>query len=293
MIAFTTGPIVNSWSTDIGNTKNPEKQASEPNMLKLAANLSFLFPSVPFTERFALAAQAGFSGVEYLFPYDYAPNTIKQLLQNASLRQVLFNVSPGNWNAGERGLAALPGRETQFADAIETALRYAEITDCTRVHIMAGLAKADDPQAFDTFVSNLAHAAERLGQNGITALIEPINPIDMPGYYLTELNQALEVIKTVAAPNLKLQFDCYHRTMMGQDVIAGLEQASKVLGHIQIAGMPGRHEPGSGTLNYDPIFEKLVEMQYAGWIGCEYHPAGSTTVGLAWRETQKPGIRFG
>lgn len=252
-------------------------------MLNFAANLSFLFPSLSFPDRFAAAANMGFRGCEYLFPYDYEPEEIAGFVRNAGLTQVLFNMSPGDWAAGERGLAALPGREGDFAASVETALQYAEVTGCRQLHVMAGCADADDPAHWDTYLRNLEIAASRFLDAGIVALIEPINPIDMPGYFLTELEQALSVIEAVGAPNLKLQFDCYHRAMVKKDVVAGIERASRQIGHIQIAGAPTRNEPGSGTLDYEPIFRKLGELGYEGWIGCEYHPAGKTVEGLNWR----------
>lgn len=254
------------------------------DVLNFAANLSFLFPSRPFTERFAAAAEAGFKGCEYLFPYDFEPSEIADLLRASGLTQALFNLPPGDWEAGERGLAALPGREGDFAASVETALRYADATGCRRLHIMSGCAEADNPVCRDAYLANVAHAATRFRDAGITALIEPINPIDMSGYFLTEVDQALEIIEAVGAPNLKLQFDCYHRAMLGKDVIAGLNRAAPVIGHVQIADVPGRHEPGTGTFDYVPIFEKLIEMGYDGWIGCEYRPAGTTHEGLSWRD---------
>ncbi|GLO72784.1 hydroxypyruvate isomerase [Phaeobacter inhibens] len=251
-------------------------------MLNYAANLSFLFPALTFPDRFTAASAAGFKACEYLFPYDYEPDGIQGLLAKSGLKQALFNLSPGDWDAGERGLAALPSRVQDFAASVETALRYAEATGCQNLHIMAGNADPQCTASHDTYLANLTHAAARFHDAGITALIEPINPTDMPGYFLTEVDQALDIITTVAAPNLKLQFDCYHRAMVGKDVIAGLELAGDRIGHIQIAGAPGRNEPGTGTLDYAPIFRRLQAMGYEGWIGCEYRPAGKTVEGLAW-----------
>ena len=180
-------------------------------MLNFAANLSFLFPSLPFTKRFSAAADAGFRGCEYLFPYAFEPEEIAGLLRASGLTQALFNLAPGDWDAGERGLAALPGRESDFAASVEQGLRYAEATGCARLHIMAGCADADDPANLDVYLGNLQRAAARFEDAGITALIEPINPSDMPGYFLTGVEQALAIIRSLAVPNLKLQFDCYHR----------------------------------------------------------------------------------
>lgn len=252
-------------------------------MLNFAANLSFLFPTQAFPDRFAAASGVGFKACEYLFPYHYEPDEIQGLLEKSGLKQALFNLPPGDWNAGERGLAALPTRVQDFAASVETALRYAEATGCQNLHIMAGNADPQSTAMQDTFLANLSHAAVRLHDAGITALIEPINPTDMPGYFLTEVDQALRIIDAVAAPNLKLQYDCYHRAMLGKDVIVGLELAGDRIGHIQIAGAPGRNEPGTGTLDYAPIFMRLQAMGYDGWIGCEYRPAGKTVDGLNWQ----------
>lgn len=252
-------------------------------MFQFAANLSFLFPSLPFPERFKAAAEAGFKGCEYLFPYDFEPLEIAEFLKTSGLTQVLFNLPPGDWGAGERGLAALPGREDEFAISVETALRYAEVTGCRRLHIMSGCAEADNPACHDVYLANITYAATRLRNAGITALIEPINPFDMPGYFLTEVDQARKIIRAVGAPNLKLQFDCYHRAMMGKDIIGELDRTAALVGHVQIAGMPGRHEPGTGTLDYVPIMKKLIQMGYEDWIGCEYRPLRSTNDGLSWR----------
>ena len=252
-------------------------------MLRFAANLSFLFPTYPFPDRFDAAAKAGFKGCEYLFPYGHEPDDIVRWLSRSGLKQVLFNLPPGDWDNGERGLAALPGREADFATSVEQALRYAGPVGCRRLHVMAGCADAESTASRDTYLSNLAFAAKRFADEGITALIEPINPIDMPGYFLTGLKQAVEVIEAVGAPNLKLQFDCYHRARMEANVVEELAETASIIGHIQIADTPGRHEPGTGTVNYDPIFRQLLDMGYSGWIGCEYKPHGQTEAGLGWR----------
>ena len=253
-------------------------------MLNFAANLSFLFPSRPFLDRFSAAEEAGFRGCEFLFPYDFEPEDLKAKLSASKLTQALFNLPPGNWGAGERGLAALPGREAEFAASIECALQYAEVLACRSIHIMTGCSDALSKNCEDVFLSNLERAASRFANAGITALIEPINPIDMPGYFLTEVDQAIEIIKKVGAANLKLQFDCYHRAMMGKDVVEGLVKSAMHLGHIQVAGMPGRNEPNTGTLDYTLIFQKLIDLNYDGWVGCEYHPSRKTRDGLGWRK---------
>lgn len=254
-------------------------------MLNFAANLSFLFPHRPFLDRFSAAAEAGFRGCEFLFPYDFEPGELGAKLSASELTQALFNLPPGNWDAGERGLAALPGREAEFAASIERALQYAEVLGCRRIHVMAGCSDALNQNCEDVFLSNLDLATSRFSSAGIIALIEPINPIDMPGYFLTEVDQAIEVIEKVGAANLKVQFDCYHRAMLGKDVVEGLVKSARHLGHIQIAGMPGRNEPDTSVVDYTPIFHTLIDLNYDGWIGCEYNPLGKTLDGLGWRKS--------
>ena len=252
-------------------------------MFNFAANLSFLFPQRPFLDRFSAAAEAGFRGCEFLFPYDFEPEDLGAKLSESELTPALFNLPPGNWDAGELGLAALPGREAEFVASIECALQYAVVLGCRRIHVMAGCSDGLNQNCEDVFLSNLDIATSRFSNAGITALIEPINPIDMPGYFLTEVDQAIQAIKKVGAANLKIQFDCYHRAMFGKDVVEGLVKSARHLGHIQIAGMPGRNEPDSGVVDYTSIFQKLIDLNYDGWIGCEYHPLGKTLDGLGWR----------
>lgn len=253
-------------------------------MLKFCANLSFLFTDIPFLDRFTAAARAGFQGCEYLFPYEYSSDQIAQALSQSGLKQILFNLHPGDWSKGERGLAALPGRESEFKQSVETALKYALATQCRHVHIMAGASTPEVHPNDDVYLENLTYAAKRLNEHEIIGLIEPINPIDMPGYFLTDVDQALDCLRSLNAPNLKLQFDCYHRATVGKDILAGLDKAADWLGHIQIAGYPDRNEPNTGTLDYGPVFQKLLNLRYDGWIGCEYHPKHRTDDGLSWRD---------
>lgn len=247
-------------------------------MFRFAANLSFLFGDAAFLDRFERAARAGFTGVEYLFPYDHDPAELVARLRDNRLEQVLFNAPPGDWTAGERGLAALPGREAEFAASLDMALRYAEAMDTRRVHIMAGI--GGEPQVYR---GNLEVAARRFEGSGVTALIEPINRRDMPGYFLADFAQAVAVIDAVASDSLRLQFDIYHRQILHGDVTSGLSQTMPIIGHVQIAGVPSRHEPDTGELALDQVLGTLRSLGYDGWIGCEYRPRGLTEDGLAWK----------
>ncbi len=258
-------------------------------MIRLAANLSMLFTEHDFLDRFTAASEAGFRGVEYLFPYDHSPDTLRDALQASHLQQVLFNLPPGDWEAGERGLASLPGREAEFRDSVVDALRYAEALDCPRVHAMAGLLPegADEPtrQAHHaTYIENLRFAAREAARVGREVLIEPINTRDMPGFFLSRQAQAMAVLAAVGESNLRLQFDLYHCQIMDGDLIRHLEHQFGDIGHVQIAGVPERHEPDRGEVHYPALFERLEALGYAGWIGCEYRPAADTRSGLAWGE---------
>ncbi|MBD3897819.1 hydroxypyruvate isomerase family protein [Halomonas sp. ML-15] len=253
-------------------------------MIRLAANLSMLFNEHDFLDRFAAAAQAGFRGVEYLFPYDHAPETLRELLDEHGLEQVLFNLAPGDWQAGERGLASLPGREAEFRDSVVEALHYAEVLGCPRVHAMAGLlpANADRAAHHACYIDNLRFAAREAAKVGREVLIEPINTRDMPGFFLSRQAQAMAVLEEVGEPNLRLQFDLYHCQIMDGDLIRHLERQFAAVGHVQIAGVPERHEPNLGEVHYPAMFERLEALGYGGWIGCEYRPAGDTRQGLGW-----------
>lgn len=256
-------------------------------MIRLAANLSMLFTEHGFLERFAAAAEAGFRGVEYLFPYAHAPEALRTALKESGLEQVLFNLPPGDWKSGERGLASLPGREAEFRDSVVEALRYADVLDCPRVHAMAGLlplAADDETRAAHhaTYVANLRFAAREAAKCGRQVLIEPINTRDMPGFFLAHQSQAMAVLEEVGEPNLRLQFDLYHCQIMEGDLSRHLERQFEAIGHVQIAGVPERHEPDVGEVHYPALFERLETLGYGGWIGCEYRPAGATRAGLGW-----------
>jgi hydroxypyruvate isomerase len=251
---------------------------------KLSANLSMLFNEVPFLERFAAAAAAGFSGVEFLFPYDHPADEVARRLSENGLELALFNLPPGDWNAGERGLAALPGREGDFDRALETARPYAEALGTRRIHMMAGLVSPDTDLAAccASYLRNLRAAAEFFAPQGVTVLAEPINPRDIPGYFLNEQSQALELLDLCGAHNTALQMDLYHCQIVEGDLATKIRANIARIGHFQVAGVPERHEPDSGEVNYSYLFELIDSLGYNGWIGCEYRPRGTTREGLGW-----------
>ena len=253
-------------------------------MPRFAANLSMMYTEVPFLDRFAAAAQDGFEAVEYLFPYEHTPAEIAERLQAHGLTQALFNLPPGNWAAGERGMACLPGREAEFAASVDTAITYAQATGCKKLHAMAGLVPtgADAATLRATYVANLRAAAAKLAPLGITLLIEPINTRDMPGYFLNWQQQAHDALADVGAPNLKVQMDFYHCQIMEGDLTRRLEKHWAGVGHIQIAGVPDRHEPDNGEVNFPHLFDRLDQLGYDGFTGCEYRPKAGTSAGLGW-----------
>jgi 2-dehydrotetronate isomerase len=255
--------------------------------MKFAANLSMMFTELDFPERFVAASDAGFKGVEYLFPYAFDANDLKRRLDGNGLQQVLFNLPPGDWDAGERGLASLTGREAQFYESVATATTCANILKPARVHCMAGMRQTDVDarQQRATYAGNLVHAATAFHEAGIELLIEPINPHDMPGYYLNDFGLALEIITEVnriSSFPIGLQFDIYHCQRIHGDVPHWLERCRGHTRHLQIAGTPGRHEPDLGDLPLDAILEVVDTLHPDLWIGCEYRPAGRTLDGLGW-----------
>lgn len=250
-------------------------------MPRFAANLSLMFTEWAFPDRFKAAADAGFEAVEYLFPYAYEPEDIARWLSENGLTQALFNCPPGDWEAGERGFAALPGREAEFRASLDVALRYAEATGVPRLHLMSGIGPVT-PEAEAAFRAAVIHAADRFGEHGIDVLIEPINPRNIPGYFLNDFNRAAALIAELNRPNVKLQFDIYHRQIVHGDVTMALRAMMPVIGHIQVASVPGRHEPDGEELNYPFLFAELDRLGYSGFIGCEYNPRGATTDGLGW-----------
>ena len=251
-------------------------------MPRFAANLTMMFTEWPFLERFAAAADAGFTAVEYLFPYDHPSEAVGRALRGAGLTQALFNLPPGDWAAGERGMAAFPDRAGELAAAVETALPYAAATECRTLHLMAGIANRHDAGAQTAYRAAVAATAERLAREDITLVLEPINGRDMPGYFLNDFDFAAELIAALGLPNLRLQYDIYHRQIMHGDVVMGLRRMMPIIGHVQIAGVPDRHEPDSGELDADFVFAELDRLGYAGFVGCEYRPAGKTVDGLGW-----------
>ena len=253
-------------------------------MPNFAANLSMMYTEVAFPERFAAAAGDGFKGVEFLFPYEWPAADVAEWREAAGVAQALFNAPPGNWNRDERGLAALPGREGEFRDTIGTALDYAAALDCPRIHIMAGIRPKDTSDAvlYDTYEKNLAFAAGEAAKSGRNVIIEPINPRDVPGYFLNRQADAHRVVHAVGAPNLKVQMDLYHVQIVEGDVTMKIRQYIDKVDHFQIAGVPERHEPDIGEINYPYLFELIDELAFTGWIGCEYNPKAKTSEGLRW-----------
>jgi hydroxypyruvate isomerase len=253
-------------------------------MPRFAANISMLYPHLPFLDRFEAAARDGFEAVEFLFPYEYAPEQVAARLNANGLTQALFNVLPGDWQAGERGMACHPGRQDEFMRTIETALRYARPTGCRQLHVMAGirLEGVTDAEARRIYVDNLRRAARRTREEGITLLVEPINTRDMPGYFLNHQQQAHDIVVEVNEPGLMVQMDFYHCQIMEGDLVRRLERHISGVGHVQIAGVPDRHEPDQGEVNYPYLFERLDALGYRGWVGCEYRPRAGTSEGLGW-----------
>lgn len=254
-------------------------------MPKFAANLTMLFNEVPFLDRFAKAAQAGFQGVEYLFPYQWDKRELRSRLDEWSLVQVLHNMPPGDWDAGERGIACHPDRVDEFKRGVELAGEYASALGCQQVNCLAGLAPSgyEPAQLRDTLISNLEYAATQLQSLGIRVLVEAINSKrDMPGFFLDSTAKALDVIAAAGSENLRYQYDVYHMQIMEGDLARTLEQHLEMIGHIQIADNPGRHEPGTGEINFDFLFQHLDRIGYQGWVSGEYRPLQDTESGLGW-----------
>jgi hydroxypyruvate isomerase len=252
-------------------------------MPKFNANLSWLYQEMPFPDRFAAAASAGFSGIEILFPYDQPAAEIRAALQANGQEMVLMNAPPGNFSAGERGLAALPGREKDFRKTFGQALDYAATLDCKKIHVMSGVtAASDQTEVHHTLLANLEYALGQIDQSDLSILIEPINTRDIPGYYLSTIEQAASILTELSHPALKIQFDWYHAQIMGGDLARRTEKYFSDIGHFQLAGVPDRAEPDQGEVNFPYLFQLVDSLHYGGWIGCEYRPRGRTKEGLGW-----------
>lgn len=251
-------------------------------MPRFAANLSMMFTERSFLDQFAAARDCGFEAVEFLFPYDHGPDEVGAALRRAGLIQALFNLPPGDFAAGERGLAALPARSAELDAGVERALAYAEATRCRTLHMMAGLADRANPEAEAAYRTAVRRTAERLDRAGITLVLEPINGRDMPGYFLNDFGYAAGLVRDLGLPNLRLQFDIYHRQILHGDVVMGLRQMMPIIGHVQLAGVPDRHEPDMSELDLGYVMAELDRLGYAGFVGCEYRPAGRTEDGLGW-----------
>ena len=258
-------------------------------MLRFAANLGMLFDEADFLERFALAAGAGFAGVEYPFPYAHPAPLLRERLEAHALTQVLHNLPPGNWDAGERGIACHPERRGEFQDGVGLGLEYARALGCTRLNCLAGITPRIAPElAFQTLVDNLRFASKQLAAAGVQLLVEPINTRDMPGFFLCHSAQALSLFDAVGSDNLWLQFDIYHMQIMEGDLTRTIERCWPRIGHFQVADCPGRHEPGSGEIHYPFVLGQIERLGYPGWIGCEYRPQKGTLAGLRWLDAYRP-----
>jgi len=252
-------------------------------MPKLAANLSTLFPQLDFLDRFAAAARAGFRYVEYQFPYAWKADELARRARDAKVQVVLHNLPAGDFAKGERGIACLPGREREFRDSLEKAIAYAKAVDCPRLNCLAGLAPAD-PAHFAVLVENVRYAARRLGEAGLQLTLEPINTRSVPGFFLSRSAQAIEVLNAAGEGNAFLQYDFFHMQVMEGDLAATVERLLGRIGHIQLADVPGRHEPGTGEVNFAFLLRHLDALGYSGWVGCEYNPRGDTLEGLKWAQ---------
>jgi hydroxypyruvate isomerase len=260
-------------------------------MPRFAANLTTMYQEHSFLDRFAAAAKDGFTAVEFLFPYEHPAEELAALLKKNGLEQVLFNAPPGNWQAGERGCAALPGREEDFRTGFLRALEYAQALKCPRIHAMAGLvpAGADLARMRETYVSNLAWAADRA--QGVEVLIEPIAQRNIPGYFLNYQEEAHAIVSEIGAPNLKILMDLFHCQVAEGDLVTKMRKyiadpKQTRVGHFQIAGVPERREPDTGEVNYDYVFDVMDELNFDGWVGCEYIPRAGTSEGLGWFRKQ-------
>jgi hydroxypyruvate isomerase len=251
-------------------------------MPQFAANLTMMFNEHEFLDRFDAAADAGFEAVEFLFPYEVSAESVAERVRRNNLTVALFNMPPGNWSAGDRGIAALPTRFAELKEGVSRALEYATATGVGRLHLMAGIAPADDPAARNAYRDAVEYTAGELRQYDLDLVLEPINGRDMPGYFLNSFDRAEQLINELGLPNVKLQFDLYHRQIMHGDLSIALRRLMPIIGHIQVASVPGRHEPDGEELNWPFLFDELDRLGYAGFVGCEYRPRGATLDGLGW-----------
>jgi len=253
-------------------------------MLKFAANISTMFVEFEYLKRFAAAAKAGFKMIECQFPYDFAANVHQEHLQAHQLELLLINSPPGDFQKGERGLAALPGRENEFKESIQQALEYACVLNCDKLHVMAGVSKNESPleKQAEVYLENIKYAAEEAARQNRTILIEPVNTFDIPGYFLNTPKQAMAFLETIDLPNVRLQFDVYHCQKMVGHLEYHIRKYFHAIDHLQISALPNRNEPDQGEINFPYIFSLLEELGYQGWVGCEYTPRGSTLEGLGW-----------
>ncbi len=251
-------------------------------MPRFAANLTMMFTELAFADRFEAAAAAGFTAVEFLFPYALEPEAVAERLRRHELDVALFNMPPGDWDAGDRGFAALPARSDELTASLATALRYAEATGVARLHLMAGIADKADVRSAEAYRDAVARCGEALGARGLELVLEPINGRDMPGYFLDDFDWAASLIDGLGLPNVKLQFDLYHRQILHGDVTMALRRMLPMIGHIQVASVPSRNEPDGEELNWPFLFAELDRLGYGGYVGCEYRPRGGTRDGLGW-----------
>lgn len=255
-------------------------------MLRFSANLSFLYPERAFEERFAAARRDGFAGVECHFPYAHDKMALVDRLRQNSLEMVLFNLPGGDWEAGERGIACHPSRVQEFQDGVGLAIEYARALGCVRLNCLAGLRRSDvsEGRMRETLIENLRFAAYTLKHAGVELVMEPINDLDMPGFLINTTRQAIEIIEAVGSDNLRIQYDIYHAQVMEGNLARTLASHLARIGHIQLADNPGRHEPGTGEINFPFLLRHLDQLGYSGWIGCEYHPLANDSSSLAWRK---------
>lgn len=253
-------------------------------MLKFSANLSFLYPDLPFLERFGAAARDGFKAVEYVSPYELPAEEIAATLAANGLTQALFNLLAGNWSAGERGIACHADRVEEFQTSLATAIHYAQTLDCTQLNCLSGIAPAGTSlvERDAVLIANLRYAAPRLADAGIKLLLEPINLRDIPGFHVSTTHHAERLLEAVSSDNLYIQFDVYHVQVMQGDLLPTYTRLKDRIAHIQIADNPGRHEPGTGEINYGFVLSELDRLGYDGWVGCEYKPKAGTSEGLGW-----------